>query len=73
MKRLLAILVLFLAVAAVPAFSQGCAMCYQSAKALGSQDQKALNRAVLVLLLPTVTFIAGAVGLTYHYRKPREH
>lgn len=70
MKRLLAILGLFIALAAAPAFSQGCALCYQSAKALGPSDQKALNRAIIVLLIPTLTLISGAVGLTYKFRKP---
>jgi hypothetical protein len=72
MKRRLASLGLFCALAVAPAFSQGCAMCYASAKAMSGDSQKALNRAVLVLLIPTITFIGGAVGLAYKYRNPRE-
>jgi hypothetical protein len=71
MKKGLASLVLLAALAA-PAFGQGCAMCYTGAEASGSKSQKALDHAILVMLIPTLTFIAGFVGIAYAYRNPRE-
>ena len=35
-----------------PAFGQGCAMCYSSAKAVTKDGQNAISRGVLVLLIP---------------------
>jgi hypothetical protein len=72
MKRHLATLTLLLALSAAPAFSQGCAMCYSSAKGAGAKGQQALTRAVLVLLLPTLSLIGGMVGLTYKYRNSHQ-
>jgi hypothetical protein len=57
---------------AMPAFSQGCAMCYASAKGASTDSQRALTRAVLVLLLPTLTLIGGMVGLVYKFRNSNQ-
>jgi hypothetical protein len=70
-KLRLASLALLLVLAAGPAFGQGCAMCYESAAGAGQKSQMALNRAVLVLLVPTVTMLVGFVGIAFAYR--REH
>ena len=72
MKTRLYTLVLLVVLAAVPAFGQGCAMCYTSAKAASPKSQKALSRAVLVLLLPTVSMMAGIVGIGYGYSRHRD-
>ena len=68
MKRRIAALAMSIALSTAPAFAQGCAMCYESAKHAGGDGQKAINRAVLVLLVPTVTLIGGMVAVTLHYR-----
>ena len=52
MKLRLCTLAVFLLLWAAPAFSQGCAMCYSSAKGTSKEGQKAISRGVLVLLLP---------------------
>jgi len=70
-KLRLASLALLLAVAATPAFGQGCAMCYSSAAGAGEKSQMALNRAVLVLLVPAVTMLVGFVGIAFAYRRER--
>ncbi len=72
MRARLQLLVLFLVLAAAPAFGQGCAMCYTSAKGSSAKGQKALTRAVLVLLLPTLTIMAGLVGVGYTYSRKRD-
>ena len=54
---------------AAPAFGQGCAMCYTSANYSGnSGGLKALNRAVLVLLIPPVGIMGVLVGFAFKYR-----
>lgn len=57
---------------AIPAFSQGCAMCYSSGAAVSKDGQRVINRAVLVLLVPPVTFMTLGVGLAYRYAKKRD-
>jgi hypothetical protein len=61
-------LAVLVALSAAPALAQGCAMCYESAKHAGADGQRAINRAVLVLLVPTITLIGGMVGVTLHFK-----
>ena len=72
MKLRLATLALFVALCAAPAFGQGCAMCYSSAAGAGEKSQMALNRAVLVMLIPAVTMLVGFVGIAFAYRREHE-
>ena len=72
MKLRLATLALLLVLVALPAFGQGCAMCYSSAAGAGEKSQMALNRAVLVLLVPAVTMLVGFVGIAFAYRREKE-
>ncbi|MFZ3209887.1 MAG: hypothetical protein WA188_00090 [Terriglobales bacterium] len=72
MKLRLATLALLAALWTAPAFGQGCAMCYTGAAAAGEKSQKALDRAVLVLLVPAVTMLAGFVGIAFVYRREPE-
>jgi hypothetical protein len=70
MRKNLAALAILLAMAA-PAFGQGCAMCYTGAENAGTKSQQALDRAVLFLMVPTLTFIGAFVGIAYKMRNPR--
>jgi hypothetical protein len=70
MKKAFATLALLAAMAA-PALGQGCAMCYTGAENAGSKSQQALDRAVVFLLVPTLTFIGAFVGIAYKMRNPR--
>ena len=72
MKVRLGSLALLIALCTAPAFGQGCAMCYSSAAGAGEKSQMALNRAVLVLLVPAVTMLVGFVGIAFAYRRERE-
>jgi hypothetical protein len=63
------------AAAIVPAFAlasraaaQGCAGCYQSAAASGTQGSAALRHGILILLIPTLTLIGLIAGLVYKRR-----
>jgi predicted histidine transporter YuiF (NhaC family) len=48
-------------------------MCYTSASATSHESQTALNRAVLVLLVPAVTMLVGFVGIAFAYRRERDN
>lgn len=72
MKLRIATLVLFLVLWAGPAFAQGCAMCYSTAAAASKDGQKAINKAVLVLLIPPVGFMTLGVGMAVRYSKKRD-
>jgi hypothetical protein len=71
MKRLLCIVVLLCA-GSLPAFSQGCAMCYSNAAGATKDGQKAISRGVIVLLLPPLGFMSLGVGLAFQYGKRRD-
>ena len=68
MNRRLAAVTLWLALAAAPAFGQGCAMCYTGAHAAGAKAQKALNRAIGILMVTTLGMIGGLAVLVIKNR-----
>ena len=72
MKLRLAGIVLLLTLWALPAYSQGCAMCYSSASAASKDGMRAINNAVLVLLGPTVGFMAVGFVAAFRYSKKRD-
>ncbi|MGB6677367.1 MAG: hypothetical protein WBE44_11795 [Terriglobales bacterium] len=72
MKLRLSILGLLLALGAVPAFAQSCAMCYSTARALNKEGQNAITRGVVVLLIPPIGFMTIGVGLALRYGKKRD-
>jgi hypothetical protein len=72
MKKSLLIGIFALMLWAAPAFGQGCAMCYSSASAASKDGLRAINRAVLVLLGPTVGFMAVGMVLAFRYSKKRD-
>ena len=72
MKLRLATLVLFLVLWAGPGFGQGCAMCYSTAAAASKDGQRAINKAVLVLLIPPIGFMTLGVGMAVRYSQKRD-
>lgn len=71
-RRTVALLVGVLGLWVVPAFAQGCAMCYSSAAAASKDGQKALSRAVAVLVAPPLGVMTLGVGLAFRYGRKRD-
>ena len=76
MKRLIrlrwALVALVLALCSAPAFAQGCAMCRANAKATPKEGQRALNRAIFVMLAPPVGLMLFGAGFVVRYVKKRD-
>jgi hypothetical protein len=72
MKLRLASIALLAALWAAPAFGQGCAMCYSSARAASKDGQRAISRGVMILLAPPIGFMTLGVGLAFRYGKKRD-
>ena len=67
-----AVLIGLLYLWAVPAFAQGCAMCYSSASAASKDGQKAISKAVAVLVAPPLGVMTLGVGLAFRYGRKRD-
>jgi len=72
MKKRLLIGIFSLILCVAPAFGQGCAMCYSSASAASKDGLRAINKAVLVLLGPTVGFMVVGFVFAFRYSKKRD-
>jgi hypothetical protein len=60
---------LILVLSAVPAFSQGCALCYTQAASSGARMIQALKSGILILTVPPTL---GSVGMIFVMYKKRD-
>jgi hypothetical protein len=57
---------------AAPVFSQGCAMCYSTAKATSKDGQRAISKGVIVLLVPPMGIMTLGLWIAFRYGKKRD-
>jgi len=67
-----AVLVGLLCLWTIPAFAQGCAMCYSTTSATSKDGQKAIGKAVAVLVAPPLGVMTLGVGLAFRYGRKRD-
>ncbi len=72
MRYRAAILAAVLLLGNTPAFSQACSMCYSTAKATSKDGQRAINRGVIVLLVPPLGIMTLGVWTAFRYGKKRD-
>ncbi len=66
------VLVMMVCICTIPALGQGCAMCNANARSTPKEGQQAINRAILVMLVPLVGFMVVGGGLAFRYGKKRD-
>jgi hypothetical protein len=64
---------LLIALWSVPSFAQGCAMCKANANATPKEAQKAINRAIFVMIAPPLGIMSLGAGFAARYARKRDN
>jgi hypothetical protein len=67
-----AVILLAAALWSAPALAQGCAMCRANAKATPKDGQRAINRAILVMLVPPLGIATFGASFVVRYVRRRD-
>jgi len=65
-------LIFVLALWTAPAFAQGCAMCRANAKATPKDAQRAINRAIFLMMVPPIGAVTLGTSLIVRYARRRD-
>ena len=71
-KSVLAFLVLCGGLWTVPTLAQSCAMCRANAKATPKEAQRAINRAILLMVMPPIGAVTLGSTLIVRYARRRD-
>jgi len=71
-RRTCLLILLLAALPSVPVFAQSCAMCKATAKATPKEGQRAINRAIAIMLVPPLGIMSLGVGFAFRYGKRRD-
>jgi hypothetical protein len=63
---------MLLALCTAPAFAQGCAMCRANAKATPKEGQRAIDKAILLMIIPPIGAVTVGTGLIVRYARRRD-
>jgi len=63
---------LLIALWTAPAIAQSCSMCRANAKATPKEGQRAINRAILVMVIPPLGAVTFGTTLIVRYARRRD-